>query len=227
MVFTASPIVEEERILSKLAKKLKKSGVSIDVIDICESTENEPKLQEFVSTADVAGSCQFFKVVPSGRLLSESLRTMIIQNESVDMQSNEGFGDDMGFGIDPNLDPELALALRMSLEEEIARQRATESSNQQAFTPQKPGTKESEQQNTAEAHQANADIEIIDEEEQIRRAIQLSLDSDAKPEQSEPNNEELISSLISSLPGVDVDDPSLKQAFDDLKDKKNGDSSDK
>ena len=35
-----------------------------------------------------------------------------------------GDGSGFEFGVDPNLDPELALALRMSLEEENARQQA-------------------------------------------------------------------------------------------------------
>ena len=34
-------------------------------------------------------------------------------------------GGEFDFGVDPNLDPELALALRMSMEEERARQEAT------------------------------------------------------------------------------------------------------
>ncbi|PVU85611.1 hypothetical protein BB560_006966 [Smittium megazygosporum] len=212
MIFTGSPVTEDEKILTKLAKKLKKNNVSVDVIDICEVPENEYKLREFVTTIDATGG--------SNKLLSESLRGMIMQSESGGAGGEGNFDDEMGFGIDPNLDPELALALRMSLEEELARQRAAEGSNaQQSSAQPHAGEGTSNPSNSNDVQ-----MDEFDEEEQIRRAIELSLmDNDNDNSQSkaqEPsaeNNQEIMSSLLGSLSGVDVDDPQLKKALEDLK----------
>lgn len=49
-----------------------------------------------------------------------------------------GGGGNYEFGVDPSMDPELAMALRMSLEEEQARQRAAEGTSVSAATDLPP-----------------------------------------------------------------------------------------
>ncbi|OMJ25805.1 26S proteasome non-ATPase regulatory subunit 4-like protein [Smittium culicis] len=123
------------------------------------------------------------------------------------------FGDDMGFGVDPNIDPELALALKMSLDEELARQKAAQESSQPI---------QAEASSSHVQHDQNA-MDIQDEDEQIRRAIQMSLEMDSAPA-NQPSastdqaaNDELVSSLIGSLPGVDSEDPNLQHLLDQYK----------
>ena len=66
--------------------------------------------------------------MPPGPVLSDVLiGSPIFQGEGGDFGGGgaEGGAAPFEFGVDPNMDPELALALRVSLEEERARQNTT------------------------------------------------------------------------------------------------------
>ncbi|KAL2020686.1 hypothetical protein VTK56DRAFT_8082 [Thermocarpiscus australiensis] len=130
IVFVCSPIEENERDLVTLAKKMKKYGTSVDFIlfgDMDE--ENQAKLEAF--NREVKGttdSSHLVVIPPSSKLLSDQLiATPILLGEGA---AGAGMGGEAGgassedfpFGVDPSQDPELALALRMSMEEEKARQ---------------------------------------------------------------------------------------------------------
>jgi len=133
IVFVCSPVEEVESDLVKLAKKMKKNNTSVDFVlfgDIDD--DNHKKLEAF--NREVKGSGEGSNLVvihPSGKLLSDQLiATPILLGEGAASGSGAGGGGDAGgasnedfpFGIDPSVDPELALALRMSMEEEKARQ---------------------------------------------------------------------------------------------------------
>lgn len=131
IVFVGSPITEDEKTLVKLAKKMKKTNVAIDFINFGEvETENTPKLQAFIDAINSSDNSHLATIPPGPHLLSDLLVTTPILGEGGSAPSggsgNEGAGagDSSGgfeFGVDPSLDPELALALRMSMEEEKAR----------------------------------------------------------------------------------------------------------
>jgi 26S proteasome regulatory subunit N10 len=132
IVFVCSPIEEGERELVVLAKKMKKSTISVDFVlfgDMDE--ENQAKLEAF--NREIKGttdSSHLVVIPPSSKLLSDQLvSTPIMLGEgaapSAGAMGGEGGGgasEDFPFGVDPSMDPELALALRMSMEEEKARQ---------------------------------------------------------------------------------------------------------
>lgn len=134
IIFNCSPIEEDEKNLIKLAKKMKKTGISIDIIAFGElSDDTTRKLQSFSDNVQSAEGSYLATVSPSANLLSDSLVTTPILGG--DGTSNAGGGggsggegggasggNDFEFGVDPSVDPELALALRMSFEEEKARQ---------------------------------------------------------------------------------------------------------
>ncbi|KAL6711859.1 proteasome regulatory particle base subunit rpn10 [Coniothyrium glycines] len=134
VIFNCSPIEEDEKNLIKLAKKMKKTGISIDIIAFGElSDDTTRKLQAFSDNVQSAEGSYLATVPPSANLLSDSLITTPILGG--DGTSNAGGGggsggegggasggNDFEFGVDPSVDPELALALRMSFEEEKARQ---------------------------------------------------------------------------------------------------------
>ncbi|CAN9300695.1 unnamed protein product [Alternaria alternata] len=134
VMFNCSPIEEDEKNLVKLAKKMKKSGISIDIIAFGElSDDTTRKLQAFSDNVQSAEGSYLATIPPSANLLSDSLITTPIvggegaSNTGGDSGSGGGGGgpsggNDFEFGIDPSIDPELALALRMSFEEEKARQ---------------------------------------------------------------------------------------------------------
>lgn len=131
-MFTCSPIDEDEKNLVKLAKKMKKNNVSIDVIAFGDlDPENTKKLEAFNESIK-GGDGSHLEIIPPGpSLLSDHIiSTPILAGEGVAPRGGEdgaaGGGDTGGgafdFGVDPSADPELALALRMSMEEEKARQ---------------------------------------------------------------------------------------------------------
>lgn len=135
IVFTCSPIDEDEKSLVKLSKRMKKTGISIDIIAFGElGDETTKKLEAFSENCQSAEGSYLAIIQPSSNLLSDSLvTTPILGGDGTsgaggagasggDGGSGGGGGNDFEFGVDPSVDPELALALRMSFEEEKARQ---------------------------------------------------------------------------------------------------------
>ncbi|KAK4240705.1 hypothetical protein C8A03DRAFT_13002 [Achaetomium macrosporum] len=131
IVFVCSPVEESERELVVLAKKLKKSSIGVDFVlfgDMDE--ENQAKLEAF--SREIKGttdSSHLVVIPPSSKLLSDQLiATPILLGEGAAggaggmAGETGGASEDFPFGVDPSQDPELALALRMSMEEEKARQ---------------------------------------------------------------------------------------------------------
>lgn len=123
VAFVGSPVESEEKELVKLAKRLKKEKVSVDVVSFGEEVANNDLLTAFVNALngkDGAGS--HLVTVPPGPHLSDALiSSPVIQGE--DGMGGAGLGGSgFEFGVDPNEDPELALALRVSMEEQRQRQ---------------------------------------------------------------------------------------------------------
>ncbi|KAJ9097841.1 hypothetical protein QFC19_006631 [Naganishia cerealis] len=127
VAFVASPIdvsgsngsgsLEDQ--LVKLGKKMKKNNVAIDIILFGdEGIENEEVMGKFVE------ACQ-----RDGGAFAASAAAGASGDGDIDMAAlgaggSGAGGDDFG-GIDPSMDPELAMAIRMSLQEEEERQRRT------------------------------------------------------------------------------------------------------
>ena len=112
--FVASPLLCTEKQMEQLGKVLKKNNVAIDIISIGDiDGSNRPKLKKLVDCADSAGSSHFVQVdVNSGQHVTDVvISSPILQTEG------EVAGD-----FDANMDPELAMAIRLSMEEERLRQ---------------------------------------------------------------------------------------------------------
>lgn len=131
IVFVCSPVTDDREELIKLAKRLKKNKIAVDVVNFGETAANTAILEEFVQAVNnpqEEGS-HIVSVAPGPRLLYEHVAASPIVLEE---GAEPGFGgagasglggeDFMDFGVDPSMDPELALALRLSMEEEQARQ---------------------------------------------------------------------------------------------------------
>jgi 26S proteasome regulatory subunit N10 len=130
IIFNCSPIPEDEKTLVKLAKKMKKLGVFIDFVSFGEIEDDvTKKLQAFNENVKGGDGSHLVIIPPGPGLLSDQLVTSPILNSDgssgVGGMGGGGDGGDGGqsfeFGVDPSMDPELALALRMSMEEEKAR----------------------------------------------------------------------------------------------------------
>lgn len=133
LVFVGSPIPDSEADLIKLGKKLKKNNVAVDIINFGEIEENEAKLNAFVENVNSGENSHLLTIPASHKLLSDQIISSPILMESdgagpssSGAAAGAGTSNQFEFGVDPSMDPELAMALRMSLEEEQARQRATE-----------------------------------------------------------------------------------------------------
>lgn len=115
----------------KLAKKMKKNNISIDFVAFGElDGENTKKLEAFNENVK-GGEGSHLAIVPPGlNLLSEALvSTPILGGDAgtgagaggAGVDGVDGGANSFEFGVDPSIEPELALALRMSFEEEKAR----------------------------------------------------------------------------------------------------------
>ncbi|GEM08546.1 26S proteasome regulatory subunit N10 [Rhodotorula toruloides] len=148
IVFVGSPVKESQASLVKLGKKLKKNNVALDIVSfgtpdvdlsipsasssssaaLSPPESNDTKLSALVDATSSSDNSHFLSVEPGPYLLSEKIaQSAILRPAGADEEmggagGGEGAADQ--FGVDPNLDPELAMALRMSLEEERARQAA-------------------------------------------------------------------------------------------------------
>ncbi|KAG7661360.1 RPN10 [[Candida] subhashii] len=126
IVFVGSPIQESDKELEKLAKKMKKNNVAIDIINFGEEGVNTPKLEKFNSIINNHDNSHLVTVPPGPRLLYEVIATspILIDESFAGGSDMDFFGGAGGAGdfVDPSMDPDLALALRLSMEEEKARQ---------------------------------------------------------------------------------------------------------
>ena len=141
----------------KLAKRMKKNNVSVDFVAFGDLEPATTKKLEAFSEAVKSGDGSHLAIIPPGTgLLSDQiLSTPIIGNEGGSGQANGGDGGAGGgadaggggfeFGVDPSADPELALALRMSMEEEKARQEKEDRAKGETSKDKLEGIKEEEQ----------------------------------------------------------------------------------
>jgi len=197
VAFVGSPLEEDEKDLEKLAKKLKKEKVKVDVVNFGEISANTDKLAAFITTLNgkEEATSSLVTVPPgTGPTLSESIKeSPIIKGEdSGDVGGGAGGGRDFDFGIDAEADPELALALRVSMEEQRQRQEDEARKNAAAPKERQPAIDEDEEdeeaaqlaaalamstQNDA-SMPAVPDFGSMSEEEQIAMAMQMSLQAD-------------------------------------------------
>nr|POF12810.1 26s proteasome regulatory subunit rpn10 [Quercus suber] len=134
IVFVCSPIQDDKGTLVKLAKKMKKNNTSIDLVAFGDLTDdNLAKLQAFNENVKGGDGSHLEVVQPGTGLLSDRIVESPILDSpgasgrgangaGADADGDAGASEGFEFGVDPSLDPELALVLRMSMEEERERQ---------------------------------------------------------------------------------------------------------
>lgn len=207
IVFVGSPLEgqgADEREMVKLAKRLKKNNVAVDFVAFGDGVEEDTNvLKAFVDNTANSDNSHLVSVPPGTHLLSDVIISSPILSEDrgippeamgdVGGASGSGGTNAFEFGVDPSLDPELAMALRMSMEEEQARQAAEEQTRQSATDAQpQPESAGGDKDDEAMLAQALAmsernDVDMgeeqdedMDEEEAIARAIQMSMKQEEK-----------------------------------------------
>ena len=136
VVFVGHPLRGSEDDFENVGLRLKKNNVSIDVINF-SNPDNVSRLQTLVNTAnkesDDAPTCHFLDV-PAGcsSIMEVMIASPILQPEDMGGAAGDmgggapGMGGGGGLGFDPSMDPELAEAIRLSMEEANAAQAQAE-----------------------------------------------------------------------------------------------------
>jgi len=171
VAFIGSPLEVDETQLVKLAKKLKKEKVNVDVVSFGEADDNAGALQKFVETVNGKdGTGSHLVTIPPGPHLSDALiSSPVLQSEDgsgPNVVASGGGGFD--FGVDANEDPELAMALRISMEEQRARQQAEAAAE---------GAEQPAQESSAATAGESATVPDSDEA-LLQRALQMSMETD-------------------------------------------------
>ncbi len=178
-MFLASPLpASAVNSFEEFGKKLKKNGIAIDIIDFgTENRSNAAQMEPLIGAVDSEAAPSRLVSIPPvpGQVLLEAI--IAIAPEVVGRVGGAGGpaegAEDFEFGVDPELDPELAMVLKLSMEEEMARQKR-ESGN-------------SEIKDTAGDEAVNISVdddnEDEDEEMMLAKAIAMSMEqqSDEKP----------------------------------------------
>jgi len=177
VMFVGSPIISDANELVRLGKRLKKNNIAVDVVNFGEEAENTEKLESFISAVNSNENSHLVTIPPGPHILSDILiSSPIISGDNEGTSSTgvtSGTNDFGNFGgVDPNLEPELALALKMSMEEERARQEE----RKKAETPT-----ESKPSEVPVITQPSKEIEMSegaigdDDEDLLQQAIALSM----------------------------------------------------
>ncbi|KAK5843787.1 hypothetical protein PVK06_006245 [Gossypium arboreum] len=258
IVFAGSPVKHEKKTLEMIGKKLKKNSVTLDIVNFGEDDEGKTEKLEALLAAVNNNDTSHIVHIPAGpNALSDVLLSTPIFTG--DGEGGSGFAASAAaaaaggisgfeFGVDPNLDPELALALRVSMEEERARQEAAAKKAAEESSKQEKGGEEQDATMTERASEGASeadnkkneflalamsmdepassqdlqDTEMSDaaaEDPELALALQLSVQDSAKDSSSQADMSKLladqsfVSSILASLPGVDPNDPSVKEVL--------------
>jgi 26S proteasome regulatory subunit N10 len=246
-----------------LAKKLKKNGVSVDIINFGEADLNREKLEAFMAAINNKDNSHLVNIPPGPYVLSDVLvSSPILAAGNLTPRLNPLTSSDMTFptgttgessgaptgefgGIDPNLDPELAMAIKLSMEEERARLGKEGGSTSKAPAPQ-PMTMDTEDADLMQALQMSMqsqqtsgssqpapsapapEVVPMDDDEEMRLALQMSMQGTMP----EPKNEgeemkaklmedpEFLKNVLMGLPGVDPNSEAMQKLLKKDQEKK-------
>uniref|UniRef100_A0A8R1EG54 26S proteasome non-ATPase regulatory subunit 4 n=2 Tax=Caenorhabditis japonica TaxID=281687 RepID=A0A8R1EG54_CAEJA len=177
VLFIGSPLEEIDTAeLVRIGKKMKKEKVQCDVIMFGDNNpEEHEKFNAFVETLNgKEGTGSSLTVVPTGSSLTDALmQSSVCKSEDGQAAFGGTGGGENAFGIDAENDPDLALALRVSMEEERARQAAAAAAggNPEAVVEQEPAAVPLEEM----------DMGAMTEEQQLEWALRLSMQETHRP----------------------------------------------
>ncbi|KAM9981219.1 hypothetical protein ACTFIY_003534 [Dictyostelium cf. discoideum] len=224
IAFVGSPLKETKEELIQLAKRLKKNGVAVDIINFGEVTENSDKLEAFINDVNNNDESHLLTVPPGPHILSD----IILQSPIVESGSGQ-FGSEF---INADTDPDLAMALKLSLEEEKQRQERERKAREEANGG---STNSGTTTTTTAPTESNMDVNFEDDPE-LAEALALSMATDKMevqssntntdsqpPQQQQPTDDtsseafkdqDFLNSTLNSLPGVDPN--RIKNALENL-----------
>ncbi|KAI5313093.1 hypothetical protein L3X38_042267 [Prunus dulcis] len=210
IVFAGSTVKHDKKFLEIIGRRLKKNSVVLDIFNFGEEDEEKSKrIEALFKTLNNNDTSHIVHVPPGPSALSDVLISTPIFTG--DGEGGSGFAaaaaaaaaggvSGFDFGVDPNLDPELDLALRPII-------RVMISWMMRMLCYNRPLQYMSE---------------ATGEDPELALALQLSVQESAKDSGSQKDTSKLladqsfVSSILASLPGVDPNDPSVKDLLASL-----------
>jgi len=239
VLFVGSPVEAEQKALVKVGKLLKKNNIAVDVVVLGDRDGNADKLRAFVDAANANDNSNLV-AIPAGVVPSDVLiSSPVIQGKDSgggggggeSSTGGGGGGGGGGFaefgGIDPNLDPELAMALRISMEEERARQEAaaaeTPADGAAAEASPAASTEEAPAASTPKTPEAPDNDDAMDEDDALlQEALAMSMKEDTEGATVEPaameddeEDEEMKLALAMSMQQSEAPAPAAAGEFND------------
>lgn len=191
VLFVASPIEADQAELTKLAKRLKKEKVNVDIVNFGEEETNQAILNEFVSTINgkEGTTSHLVSVAAPGNLSDALFSSPMFQGED-GSSLPAGFGPGFQYGMED--DPELAMALRISMEESRLKQEEESKAKggETMDTGDNQGVHSTEDDllqqalalsltqqddNKSNVNTKPKDVSAMSEEEQLHYALQMSM----------------------------------------------------
>ncbi|KAK8370609.1 hypothetical protein V6Z11_A01G186100 [Gossypium hirsutum] len=239
IVFAGSPIKYEKKALEMIGKKLKKNSVALDIVNFGEDDNGKPKKLKSL-LASVNNDSSHIVHVPLGQnALSDVLMSTPVFSGD---RGGSGFAaaaaavgaSDFEFGIDPNIDPELALALRGTEEarKQEKREEAQAPSDSQNATPTEKDEDDAllKQALALSMNVPGSDLSVDDAEmseaangdQELAMALKMSMQEGSKDSSVQSavskvlRDQSFMSSILSSLPGVDPNEPNVKDLLASL-----------
>lgn len=247
IMFVGSPVDVKQKELVQLGKKFKKNNIAVDVVNFGAENamnDNTEKLEAFIGAVNSSDNSHLVNVPPGPHILSDLVISSEVMAGDPSAQAAARMGGATAANVDANEDPELAMALRMSMEEEKQRQErlaaaqpkteptaasasetpATPSTTTAAATPAAP-TKAAEA--AAEPMQEEDEPDSDEERAMLEAAIAMSMEEGAQMagDDEEGDDEDVaaaiadrdfVQGLLSSVPGIDNDDIALDDILNNL-----------
>lgn len=178
--FVGSPVTEDAKTLTTLAKKMRKNSIAVDLIAF-GVPENVEILETFIKNVNRGDNSRFVSVPLGANLTDYVLSALGDGPPGGPGGAATGGGDDMLGGVDPNMDPELAMVLRMSLEEERRRIEAAAAASGAPADASPDAAAPAAAAGGADAAPAAAaapaENKPLSEEEEFELALKLSLEA--------------------------------------------------
>lgn len=232
LLFVGSPLAITPKEVEAISRRLRKNQVYVDIVSFGEFEPNRETLHQLVGPGNETTNYLEFERNQT-RTLGDFLLSTPLCEDPNDMRVETGGSAPGGpaiDGVDPQQDPELYLALKMSLDEEAERKRQADAA---AGKTQPPPA----------AAPAAAPAPEDDEDAELRRALALSLQEDSPPggaptppkeqeihelvaelgiDQSVflETDAEMLIDIISTLPGIDLEDPRIKSLIEHVRNRK-------
>ncbi|KAE8655955.1 26S proteasome non-ATPase regulatory subunit 4-like protein [Hibiscus syriacus] len=237
IVFAGSPVTHDKKVLEMIGKKLKKNSVALDIVNFGEDDEGKKEKLEALLTAVNNNDTSHIVHVPAGpNALSDVLISTPIFTG--DGEGGSGFAASAAAVAAVSMEEERARqeAAAKKAAEEASEQDVT-MTERSSEGPSGADNKKNEipdddntllQQALAMSVDEPAstqdlqDTEISDaaaEDPELALALQLSVQDSTKDSSTEADMSKLladqsfVSSILASLPGVDPNDPSVKEVL--------------